>query len=214
MELITEVQLLIYKISVITGWKVPESQDFLTVLVEQFFKKIREDFAHLNSEEVEHAFRQNTQVKDWGKSFNLALVDEVLIPYMAKRREIKEFVERLPKQEKLLPMQADWKELVDLNYQQFLTGTYKMEVWPWQMYDECVKAGYIESAAYEDFLGRALNLIKLTTPENNQQAEKRKEIINAGINHPQVIEMAKRLSIKLLYITAKNKNYTHLFEKE
>lgn len=50
----------------------------------------------LNVEEIEYAFRSSgTVVKDWGKSMNLALIDEVLIPYLNQRFELSTTEERL-----------------------------------------------------------------------------------------------------------------------
>ncbi len=79
---------LLLKIHVITGWVIPAS-DLLTILVDQFQKKLVESYANMNPEEIEYAFRNNgTTVKDWGKAMNLALLDEVLIPYLAERKRL------------------------------------------------------------------------------------------------------------------------------
>jgi hypothetical protein len=76
---------LLLKIHVITGWVIPDT-DLLTILIDQFEKKLIENYGMLNVEEIEYAFRNGgTIVKDWGKSMNLALIDEVLIPYLNHR---------------------------------------------------------------------------------------------------------------------------------
>lgn len=213
LELQTEVQLLLFKLSVITGWKLPEDESYLTVLVDQFVKKIREDYQHLNAEEVEHAFRKNTQIKDWGKAFNLSLIDQVFIPYTHERREIKEFVERLPENYTLLTMPADWKELCELNYQQFLTGDYKLDLWPWEMYDEFVRCEMMATDAYEDYLTAAYKSIISKECATNDEREKMLEIKTQFLNHPQVIEGAKRLAVVKLYIHAKKQGFKNLFVK-
>lgn len=78
---------LLLKIHVITGWVIPAS-DLLNILIDQFQKKLIEDYGNLNTEEVEYAFRKSgTVIKDWGKEMNLNLIDQVLIPYLQERIE-------------------------------------------------------------------------------------------------------------------------------
>lgn len=85
---------LILKIHVITGWVIPE-KDLMNVLTDQFQKKLIEDYSHLNVDEIEYAFRKSgTTIKDWGKAMNLALIDEVLIPYTNQRLSISADEER------------------------------------------------------------------------------------------------------------------------
>lgn len=77
---------LLLKIHVITGWVIPDSTELLNILIDQFQKKLEENYPHLNVDEIEFAFRQSgTTIKDWGKQMNLALIDEVLIPYTDHR---------------------------------------------------------------------------------------------------------------------------------
>lgn len=78
---------LLLKIHVITGWVIPAS-DLLNILIDQFQKKLIEDYGNLNTEEIEYAFRKSgTIIKDWGKEMNLNLIDQVLIPYLQDRVE-------------------------------------------------------------------------------------------------------------------------------
>lgn len=76
---------LMMKIHAITGWVMP-GEPFDDVLLDQFQKKLAESYSNVNPEEVEFAFRNNPSVRDWGKSMNLALVDDVLSGYLEKRR--------------------------------------------------------------------------------------------------------------------------------
>lgn len=79
---------LLVKIHVITGWTIPAAE-LLNILVDQFQKKMVESYPSMNVEEIEYAFRNNgTVVKDWGKAMNLALIDEVLIPYLEERKRL------------------------------------------------------------------------------------------------------------------------------
>jgi len=85
---------LIVKIHVITGWVIPEDE-LLSILIDQFSKRIVESYGNVNPEEVEYAFRTyGVNVKDWGKSMNLSLVDEVMRPYLADRLEISKIEEQ------------------------------------------------------------------------------------------------------------------------
>lgn len=78
---------LLLKIHVITGWVIPTT-DLLNILIDQFQKKLVEDYGNLNTEEIEYAFRRSgTIIKDWGKEMNLNLIDQVLIPYLGQRIE-------------------------------------------------------------------------------------------------------------------------------
>ncbi|MEP7111364.1 MAG: hypothetical protein ABI760_25435 [Ferruginibacter sp.] len=76
---------LLLKIHVITGWVIPASK-LINILVDQFEKKLVEDYGMLNTEEIEYAFRKGgTMIKDWGKEMNLNLIDQVLSPYVDNR---------------------------------------------------------------------------------------------------------------------------------
>lgn len=81
------------KIHVITGWTIPTNK-IMEVLIDQFIKKIKEGYSDTNPEEWEYAFRNyGTTVKDWGKSMNLSLIDEVMIPYLSDRKHLSHEVE-------------------------------------------------------------------------------------------------------------------------
>jgi hypothetical protein len=81
---------LLIKIHVITGWIIPTDQ-ILNVLQDQFQKKLIEDYADLNTDEIEFAFRKyGTQVEDWGKQMNLNMIDKVLLPFREKRIQASE----------------------------------------------------------------------------------------------------------------------------
>lgn len=76
---------LILKIQIITGWQLPEVE-LMPILIDQLSKKLIESYPTFNINEVEYAFRSTgAGIKDWGKSFNLSLLDEVMIDYQAQR---------------------------------------------------------------------------------------------------------------------------------
>jgi len=78
------------KIFVITGWELPVG-NMKKILVDQLSKHLKESYMNVNTNEIEYAFRQfGTTVKDWGKSLNLSMFDEVMSIYMEKRRQVSE----------------------------------------------------------------------------------------------------------------------------
>lgn len=120
---------LLIKIHVITGWVMPEKALF-NILVDQFQKKLIEDYGNLNTEEIEYAFRKfGTVIKDWGKEMNLNLVDQVLIPYLQERIEASQNEEK----KKNPPVQKIYTDdeilnqrrgHIELAYQAMLNGKY------------------------------------------------------------------------------------------
>lgn len=95
---------LLVKIHVITGWVIPDDE-LMNILIDQFQKKLKESYFNVNVDEIEYAFRTyGTTVKDWGKSMNLALIDEVMIPYLESRAQVSKFEEHKK------PLQIEHKE--------------------------------------------------------------------------------------------------------
>lgn len=93
-DLFTEAKGLLLKIYVITGWVVPAG-DMKNILIGQLVPKLQESYGMLNIAEVEFAFRKaGTVIQDWGKDMNLALFDQVLIPYVNDRLKASEAEER------------------------------------------------------------------------------------------------------------------------
>lgn len=93
---------LLLKIHIITGWTIP-NEEMMVILIDQFLKKMVESYPTINAEEMEYAFRNNP-VKDWGKNMNLNLIDEVMSPYLQKRKELSRMEEE--KASKLLALPA------------------------------------------------------------------------------------------------------------
>ena len=103
---------LLLKVHVITGWVIPDTR-LMNILVDQFEKKLMEDYSSLNTEEIEYAFRKGgTIVKDWGKGMNLSLIDEVLSPYLNNRLRVSADEE---KRKAIPPIQKIYSESEILN---------------------------------------------------------------------------------------------------
>lgn len=96
--LLNECMIMLLRLSVITGWVIPQAE-LKNILIENLCKKLEESYPELNVNEVEYAFRnKNIEIKDWwGKSFNVALFDEVMIPYMEKRYTVSDLEQRIKK---------------------------------------------------------------------------------------------------------------------
>lgn len=111
---------LVLKIHVITGWVIPDSQ-LMNILVDQFEKKLLEDYGNLNPEEIEYAFRKyGTIIKDWGKAMNLNLIDQVLIEYLDKRLLASAIEE---KKKSILPDQKIYTDQENLNQRRYQIET-------------------------------------------------------------------------------------------
>jgi hypothetical protein len=119
---------LLVKIHVITGWVIPASEEpgkeseLMNILVDQFQKKMKESYFNVNADEIEFAFRTyGTTVKDWGKNMNLALIDEVMIPYLEARMA----VSRLEEQKKAKMIDAPKEKMSEQTYQDWYESTAK-----------------------------------------------------------------------------------------
>lgn len=102
-ELKMAVKRLLLKLNFITGWALYDDPQDQEILDQQFELKLQESYPTVNLDEIEYAFRNNTGVKDWGKSINLSLIDEVMIPYLQHRAEISKIEEQLMAKKELLP---------------------------------------------------------------------------------------------------------------
>lgn len=124
-ELYTATRKLILKIYIITGWAVP-GDELKNILVDQLSKKIKESYSNVNELEVEHAFRHNLTVKDWGKSMNLVLIDEVLSGYLERRADVSRMEEHYRIAAKELPPPPDEDELSDEDFIEANRAVYQL----------------------------------------------------------------------------------------
>lgn len=133
---------LLLKLHVITGWTIPQNE-LMEILVDQFVKKMIEGYPTVNCEEMEFAFRNNTGVKDWGKAMNLNLIDEVMAPYMAKRKGLSKIEEETIMKQLVLPA----PEVTDEEFLESVKTIYKLRKdWttiPFLAYEILVRQGKI-----------------------------------------------------------------------
>jgi len=94
-DILKETAELLLRIHVITGWKLPDDQQYIKILTEELLKKLTEDYSEMNFQEITYAFRKNIGKKDWGKNMNLDLIDSVLSEYLADRSKASMEEERI-----------------------------------------------------------------------------------------------------------------------
>lgn len=87
-EIINKAKECLLRIHVITGWNLPDDSAYMNVLIDEFVKKLKEDFYMLNFSEISFAFRKSTGKQDWGKNTNLELISTVLAAYSHDRAKV------------------------------------------------------------------------------------------------------------------------------
>lgn len=154
---------LLMKINAITGWVIPEEN--LEILLDQFRKKLVESYGNCNPEEIEYAFRNyGTLVKDWGKQMNLSLIDEVMIPYLSRRREVSQREEAIALNQSLQieykedMSQEAMKDWFDAKAKEIKAGQLRVEFVPEMLYEWMDANGNITASKEEKFkyLNRAV----------------------------------------------------------
>jgi hypothetical protein len=144
-------EVLLLKIHVITGWTIPASDALMNILTDQFSKILTEKYNRLNPDEIEFAFRQEgTSMKDWGKAFNLSLVDSVLTPYLNTRFCISEMERQLHyyqrRPEFSLERDIDYRRQIEEDYQSFLGGRMRLVTFPIGYYDTLAEDGFFAAS--------------------------------------------------------------------
>lgn len=149
-------QTLLLKIHAIKGWTIPASE-MMDILIDQFQRKLEEKYANVTVAEFEYAFRNDASVKDWGKALNLAMIDEVMIPYLENRFDLSQQEEKMAKP---LIMIEEKKELTDEEKLEWIND--------WKLDD--INFDLIPVVFY-DFLIQ-LDLIKVSEKEKWAEIEK------------------------------------------
>jgi hypothetical protein len=161
LEVVKACKILLLKIHVITGWVIP-ANELMIILIDQFSKKLTEDYPMLNVDEIEYSFRsQGTIIEDWGKEMNLNLLDKVLIPYLNKRLDVSAAEERMkntPVQKVLTSQELDdvHRYDVEMFYQRCRKGIVPSAI-PEYFADILKKDGLLNSENTAEFLTRKLN---------------------------------------------------------
>lgn len=222
-------QALLLKIHVISGWNIPDNDDLLTILQDQFYHKLIEDYSHVNINEIEFAFRKyGTQLKDWGKKVNLNLIDTVMNDYLKARKELSLVEERAsfiqiekpkPTDDQLLQMK---REVVQMKYDSFLKGISSFSLMPESGLATLALDGFCQIELYEDFLDKAFQSIQKRMQDDidsHQQSFKmalakelgeKKESLEA--NDVAVIALAKKMAFVYCFYRFKEAGYEKIYE--
>lgn len=148
---------LLLKINSITGWVLPEDAG-LTIITDQFRKKLIESYANCNPDEIEYAFRNyGTAVKDWGKQMNLSLIDEVMIPYLERRMELSRLEEQKAKPISQIEYKEDMSKEAMLDWfnttaKKIKEGNLKVEFVPLSLYEWMDANGSITATKEEKYV--------------------------------------------------------------
>jgi hypothetical protein len=191
---------LLTKLCVITGWLAPEG-DLQNILIDQLCKKLSESYANVNADEVEYAFRNNTTVKDWGKTMNLAMIDEVLIRYMNQRYQLSQLEEQAKK-----PAEIEYKP-IPMTDEELLSATYEV----WKLVK---KADVIPESVYFYLVGEGK--INLTTDQKKEIAARvhrqglTPELYKTTCRKVTVEDYFKSLNIPLSYRNAEGEQWNEI----
>lgn len=163
---------LLLKIHVITGWTVP-ADDLLVVLVDQFKKKLLEDYPNLNPDEIEYAFRsKGTTVEDWGKTMNLNLLDKILKPYLHERFLISQDEEKLKR-----PLELPQSEVSD---DEFIEAVYKL---------------YQQNKSYKKIPVLAYKILEPTLNLSKQDKDRIFQYVNETTKDGDIKELCKQKAV-------------------
>jgi hypothetical protein len=217
---------LLLKIKVVTGWPVPEAEENQNILAEQLKLYLIENWANYNVDEIMYAMRSYaTVLNNWGKDMNLTLIGAAMAEYEKERSDITKLEESKamkPMQTNLLAQEADWKGLCEAYFQDYLSGKFIFNIMPYQLYDEFVRCNMMAADTCEDFLSDAkkmlikqlkIDLAEAGSDHEKTELQERLREIEANENELKIIQQAKKLAVKFLYKTAKERGFKNLFVK-
>lgn len=198
---------LIIKISIITGWTIPASAFMMDEVIEQLAKKMQETYPNLNEQEVEYAFRnKGIELKDWGKSLNLALIDEVLVPYLHDRFALSLQEEKISTQVKEINEQ---RELTPEEWDEWLLSISKYEVnkIPCDSYKYLEKTGKISltNSQKHEYMQRAIAHLSGTLNPVSREYSELNKMKEAGVFSHEVTGTLRTISMRLAVFDYFNK---------
>ena len=188
-------------ISIITGWTLPANEVYLDTLDKQFAKKLSERYKNVTQAEFEYAFRNKPlDVKDWGKPINLAMIDEVMMPYLDERYDLSMQEEKISKK---LPESTTPQLMSDEDWQQWLDdiATYEVNKIPCDSYHYLERTGKIVLSKQEkwDYIQRAIvhvaSLLDPLSKEGLEFARMREKEEFDPVTSSTLITTSKRLAV-------------------
>ena len=126
-EIIVGAELSLFDISVITGWVIPDHEVYKEKLITQLVLKLKESYHDMNFSEISYAMRKYcSEVEDYGKSVNLALIDKVVKKYKAERMVVSEIELSLTKEKQVVytaeQLDEAERENAQRAYERYLKG--------------------------------------------------------------------------------------------
>lgn len=121
-------ELTLIKISIITGWQIPDHEMYSRVLIEEMLNKFKEAYGDLTFAEILYAMRNfGSAVEDYGKAINLSLIDKVINAYRAERIKASQEEEKniIPEEQKIFTQEEldnSAREVAQLTYSRYLSG--------------------------------------------------------------------------------------------
>jgi hypothetical protein len=160
-------------------------------------------------------------VKEWGKQINLPLMDEVMLHYLAKRREVGllEEAKALPAVEQAIPLtDEDYAEWLQHAIAGIKGGTAIVDLTPPELYDYLERRGEITVPIEENYdylqkavAWRAAELQKYWQEDgstNNYRAlQSFRAMREQGYFEGPEIDRLKSIAKKLLFFDYVQKNY-------
>ena len=184
---------LLVRISRITGWVLPKEDDQIDIVVDLFQKKLILSYPTFNPDEVEYAFlTQGTTVKDWGKEMNIALIDEVMIPFSERRYEASKIEEQQKTKPKMIEQTEDISDegmdkFWDTTELLVQKGNYPVELIPPGLYEWMDKNGNIlvEKEQKMEYIERATlyrhSVIAKSYEKNPHSIEAKENLVNFNV---------------------------------
>lgn len=127
-EILANTAICLKRIHIITGWNLPDDNEYVKILIDELYLKLKESFAMLNFPEITAAFRKNgIGIKDWGKNMNLDLICTVLAGYCDERNQASFAEERAASQPKQVILTDEdllniSRRDIEIAYQQMRNG--------------------------------------------------------------------------------------------
>lgn len=190
---------IIAKISIITGWEVPRNETAMLQLIQQLDFKLQESYQYVNQNEIEYAFRNNLEVKDYGKNLNLALIDEVMRGYLQTRFDISKQEERISNQVLML---EDQSKMSDEEWEEWVGSirVYEFEKIPNYLYGYYERKGAIKLSVDEkhNFMEKAIGYVtaKLEGKDLYDFKEMKREGKFSGDMLAKIKTIAKKFAVK------------------
>lgn len=192
---------LLLKIHAITGWTIPASNELMDILIDQFQRKLQEGYKNVTIAEVEYAFRnRNIDTQDWGKSLNLTMIDEVMMPYLHTRYDLSKMEESISQRVNFI---EEPKELSESEWNEWLNDikNYDFKILPCSAYEYLVKIGKLSLTIDQkhEYMEKAISYLTGTfepaTKEMLEYLEMKKKGVFSAIVTSSLATFAKRFAL-------------------